>query len=117
MDAAQLIPIAREFCLKGRFSCAGTEDHSIYTITLSADDAADIVSRVLPELKRLNLSYGDCTLRITLDGNALASIELDCGGTLRVVSRELDASVLVAVNFNDNTAEAVPPSVRGVLVK
>ena len=117
MDAAQLIPIAREFCLKGRFSCAGTEDHSIYTITLSADDASDIVSRVLPELERLNLSYDDCTLRITLDGNALASIELNCGGTLRVVSRELDASVLVSVSFNDNTAEAVPPSVRAVLVK
>ena len=117
VDAAQLIPIAREFCLKGRFSCAGTEDHSIYTITLSADDAADIVSRVLPELKRLNLSYDDCVLRITLDGGALASIELDCGGTLRVVSRELDASVLVSAVFNGNTAEAVPPSVRAVLVK
>ena len=117
VDAAQLIPIAREFCLKGRFSCAGTEDHSIYTVTLSADDASDIVSRVLPELERLNLSYDDCTLRITLDGNALASIELNCGGTLRVVSRELDASVLVSVSFNDNTAEAVPPSVRAVLVK
>jgi hypothetical protein len=34
-----------------------------------------------------------------------------------VVSRELDASVLVSAVFNGNTAEAVPPSVRAVLVK
>ena len=117
MDAARLIPIARELCLKGQFSFAGTAEHSIYTITLSGSDAEDIVARILPELGRLSISYDDCRLRITAEDGALASIELDCGGKLRIVARDVNASVLVTVRFTDSSAEAVPPRVRSVLVK
>ncbi len=117
VDTAQLIPLAKELCLKGQFSSASAGDRSIYTITLSADDAKDLISRLLPELTRLNITYDDCRLRITVVGGTLDSIVLDCGGSLRVVSRDIGASVLVTVRFNDNTAEEVPPVVRGVLVK
>ena len=117
VDTARLIDLAKELCLKGQFSSAGTAERMIYTITLSSMDAADVVSKLLPEISRLNLSYDDCRLCITLADGELDSIELDCGATLRVVSRDVAASVLVAVRFNDKPAEAVPPAVRDVLVK
>ena len=116
-DTARLIALARELCLEGQFSSAGTAERMIYTITLSSEDAADIVSRLLPELSHLNLHYDDCRLRITLIDSGLDSIELDCGGTLRVVSRDVAASVRVAVRFNDKPAEEIPSAVCEVLVK
>lgn len=117
VDTAQLIPLAKELCLNGRFSVASGGERSVYTITLSGDDASDIVSRLLPELDRLDLSFNDCSLRITLADGALDRIELDCGGTVRVVSRDIDSSVLVTVRFNDNAVEAVPSVVQKVLLK
>ena len=117
VDTARLIDLAKELCLKGQFSIAGTAERTVYTIALSGTDASDIVSKLLPELSRLNLSYDDCRLRITVLDGGLDSIELDCGGTLRVVSRDIAASVRVAVCFSDKPAEAVPPAVRDVLVK
>ena len=117
VDTAQLIPLAKELCLKGQFSSSSAGERTIFTITLSAEDAKALVSRLLPELDRLNISYGDCRLRITVIGGALDSIVLDCGGSLRVVSRDIGTSVVVTVRFNDNAAEAVPSAVRDVLVK
>ena len=117
VDTAQLIPLAKELCLKGQFSSASAGERMVYAITLSADDAADIVSKLLPELDRLNLSYNNCRLCITLVGSELDSIELDCGASLRVVSRDIDASVLVTVRFNDSEAETIPAAVQNVLVK
>ena len=117
VDTAQLIPLARELCLNGQFSAAGTAERKVYTITLSREDASDIVSKLLPELDRLDLNFSDCRLRITLVGGELGSIALDCGGSLRVVSRDIDASVLVTASFNNNAVEAVPSVVQKVLVK
>ena len=115
-DAARLIPIARELCLEGQFACTTAGERSVYTITLSSESAADIVSRVLPELERANVSYDDCRLRITVDGGELAAIELDCGGSVRVVSRDVDASVRADVRFNDSAAEKIPVKVREALL-
>ena len=89
----------------------------IYTVTLSGDDAAELVSKLLPELDHLHISFNDCSLRITLTDGELDSIELDCGGSLRVVSRDIDSSVQVTVRFNDKAVETVPNAVRNVLVK
>jgi len=115
--AAQLIPLARELCLKGQFSCAAAGDRAIYSIILTSEDAADLVSRLLPELDRLNLSYNDCKLRITVVGDKLDEIALDCGASLRVVSRDVAADVRVTVEFNSDAAESVPAAVRAALVK
>jgi len=117
VDTAQLIPLAKELCLKGQFSSASAGERTVFVIRLDADDASDLVSRLLPELDRLNLSYEECRLRITLSGSELDSIELDCGASLRVVSRDIDASILVTVQFNGNEAEEIPAAVKNVLVK
>ena len=117
VDMAQLIPLAKELCLKGQFDCTGAGDRFVYTVTLPSEDAADLVARLLPELDRLNLSYGDCRLRVTVAGESLNEIALDCGASLRVVSRDVDASVKVTAAFNGDAPEAVPPAVRAALVK
>ena len=117
VDAAQLIPLARELCFKGQFSSVSTGDRMIFTVLLSDDDAADLVSRLLPELDRLNISYDDCRLRITVADGWLDAIELDCGGSLRVVSRDIEVSVNVSAAFNDDAADEVPAVVKNVLLK
>ena len=117
VDTAQLIPLAKELCLKGQFDCNGAGDRFVYTVTLSGEDAAALVSRLLPELDRVNLSYRDCRLRVTVTGESLDEIALDCGASVRVVSRDVDAAVSVTADFNGDAAEAVPPAVRAALVK
>ena len=117
VDAAQLIPLARELCLKGQFSCAAAGDRALYSLVLTSEDAAELVSRLLPELSRLSLSYGDCKLRITVVGDQLDEIALDCGASLRVVSRDVDASVRLTAKFNSDAADPVPAAVKAALVK
>ena len=116
-DAAKLIPIARELCLEGSYRCASDGDRTVYTVTVDADSAADIADRILPELKTLGISYGESALRITVEDGSLRAIELDCGGTLRVVSRDVEAEVRVTARFTDRDAGTVPPGARAVLLK
>ena len=117
VDAAQLIPLARELCLKGQFSCAAAGERALYSLVLTSEDAAGLVSRLLPELSRLNLSYDDCKLRITVVGDQLDEIALDCGASLRVVSRDVDAVVRLTAEFSSGAAEPVPAAVKAALVK
>ena len=117
VDTFQLIPFARELCLKGEFSTAADGERTVYTVSLSGEDAAKLVTRILPELNRLDISYGSSRLRIVLLNGTLDSIELDCGGTLRVVSSDVEATVQATVRFNSGEAEEIPDSVRTILLK
>ena len=112
---ARLIPLARELCLNGQFSCAAGGDRSVYTIALGSESAAELVESLLPELGRLNIRYDDCRLRLRLQGDALELIELESGGSLRIMTRDIDASVAVSVRFNDEAPAPVPAAVREAL--
>ena len=114
-DTARLIPLARELCLNGEFSCAAGGERSVYTISLDSESAAELVEKLLPELARLSIRYDDCRLRLTLVKDALEKIELDCGGSLHVVARDVDASVVVSLDFNDEEAAPIPAAVRDTL--
>ena len=116
LDTAKLIPLARELFLNGQFVSTVGGGRSIYTLVLDSESAARLVSTLLPELDRLSIRYGDCRLRITLIDDALDSIELDCGGSLHVVARDIDASVVVSVRFNDDEAAEIPAAVREALI-
>ena len=115
VDTAKLIPLARELFLNGTFDAAVGAERSVFTLTLERERAEELVSTLLPELSRLSIRYDDCRLRITLKGDALDSIELDCGGSVHVVARDVDASVVVSVRFNDDEAAAIPDAVRDAL--
>ena len=115
VDTAKLIPLARELFLNGTFDAAVGAERSVFTLTLERERAEELVSTLLPELSRLSIRYDDCRLRITLKGDALDSIELDCGGSVHVVARDVDASVVVSVRFNDDEAAAIPDAVKDAL--
>ena len=117
IDSARLIPMAKEICLKGDFACQKVGQRRIYTVTLGEDSASELAAMLIPELKAVKLELTDCRLVITVAGSELTQIELACEGTVRVVSRDVDSSVSVTVNFTAPPANpSVPAAVRKTLL-
>ena len=115
-DAAKLIPVARDLCLKGQFSCEAAGEARVYTIALAAEDAESIAQSVLPALKDLDIRYDDCRVRITVADGSLTSVELSCGGSIKVVARELAVSATVLVRYEEAGHHEIPAAVQGALI-
>ena len=111
-DAAQLIPAARELCMKGNFNCQTEGEQKTFTITLSAEDAEQIAKQLVPDLENLQISYKDCEICILLQNNELAAIELHCGGNLRMVAHELDTHLDVKLQYTEAKEHQVPYYVK-----
>lgn len=116
LDTAKLIPIAKELCLRGQYACETEGGSRVFTIALSAEDAGEIAQSILPELQALEIRYDDCALHITVRDGNLASLEFDCGGSMKVVAREAAVSVNVIVKYGEGGSRAIPESVRAALL-
>ena len=116
MDAAKLITAARELCLDGSFSCENLGSGRVYTLTIPKENAEKQIGQILPDLAELDIGYEDCMLRVTLRDDALYSLELQCSGTLKIVTRDLDASADVIVRFTEPKVHRVPDSVAKELL-
>ena len=117
MDAAQLIPLAKELCLKGEFASGVAGNLHIYSVSLDSETASELALQLVPELKRLKLDFSDCVLKIALQDSELAQIELDCGGSIQVVSRDVDSSVKVAVRYTEpDGSVTIPTAVKQTLL-
>jgi hypothetical protein len=116
MDTAGLITAARELCLDGSFACEKLGSGRVYTLTLPAENVESFIGQVLPDLAALQVSYEDCTLTVTLREEALYTLELQCGGTLKVVARDLDASADVIVRITEPKEHTIPAGVIDTLL-
>ena len=101
IDTAKLIPLAKDLCLNGEFSCSVSGTVRQYRIALDPDTASELTGALLSDLKALKISYSNCVLTITLENGELTDISLDCAGTIRVVSRDVECSVAVSVSYRD----------------
>ena len=116
MDAAQLIPMMRELFLEGKYSIEELGSGQLYTLTVEADKIGGIVERVIPELKDLNIHYEDCRLSASIRDGSLYSLELKCGGSVRIVTRDVDASADVLVRFVSPSDHVIPAAVVNTLL-
>ena len=116
-DAAQLMPLAKELCLKGEFDSGISGDLRIYSVSLDPETALELAGTLVPELRRLKLELSDCVLKIALQESDLVQIELDCDGSIRVVSRDVESRVKIAARYvePDGPLE-LPPAVRRALL-
>ena len=117
MDAAQLIPMMRELFLEGKYSIEELGSGQLYTLTVEADKISGIVERVIPELKDLNIHYEDCRLSASIRDGSLYSLELKCGGTVKIVTRDVDASADVLVRFVSPSDHVIPAAVVNTLLQ
>ena len=108
LDAAQLIPLMREMFLQGNYSVTELGSGQMYTLTVEADKIGDIVEQVIPELKDLNISYEDCSLSASVRDGNLYSLELKCGGSVRIVTRDVDANADVLIRFVSPSDHVIP---------
>ncbi len=116
LDAARLIPTVREFFLKGSYSCEDLGNGKLYSVRVSSEEIPGLVESVMPDLRDLNISYEDCVLSVTVRDGNLYSLELSCGGTVRVVTRDVDADASVIVHFEKPGQHTVPKAVLETLV-
>ena len=115
--SARLIPLAKELCLKGNFSCTGTMKNRSYTVSLDEESARELAEELVPSLSALKIDLTECRLLIRLEDGELASITLDCGGTVRIVSKDLPSSIeLTAIFENSEEHLSIPQAVRDALL-
>ena len=108
LDAAQLIPLMREMFLQGNYSIEELGSGQIYTLTVEADKIGGIVESVIPELKDLKIAYQDCRLSASIRNGSLYSLELQCGGSVKIVTRDVDASAEVLIRFVSPSDHVIP---------
>ena len=108
LDAAQLIPLMREMFLQGNYSIEELGSGQLYTLTVEADKIGGIVESVIPELKDLNIAYQDCSLSASVRDGSLYSLELQCGGNVKIVTRDVDASAEVLIRFVSPSDHVIP---------
>ena len=112
LDSAKLIPIAKELFTTGTFKCSSTGAERIYSIMLTPESAKDIAEKLLPDLSTLNITYDDCEIRIILKDDAISAIELQCGGSMRMVARDIETSLNVRVLYTEPGEHQIPYIVR-----
>ena len=88
----------------------------LYTLTVEADKIGGIVESVIPELKDLNIHYEDCRLSASVRDGSLYSLELKCGGNVRIVTRDVDASADVLVRFISPSDHVIPAAAVNALL-
>ena len=108
LDAAKLIPLMREMFLQGNYSIEELGSGQLYTLTVEADKIGGIVESVIPELKDLNIAYQDCRLSASIRDGSLYSLELQCGGSVRIVTRDVDANAEVLIRFVSPSDHVIP---------
>ena len=116
-DAAKLMPLAKELCLKGEFESGVSGSLRIYSVSLDSETALDLAATLVPELGRLKLELSDCVLKIALQESDLVQIELDCAGSIRVVSRDVESHVKIVARYVEPDGPmAVPTAVQRTLL-
>ncbi len=116
MDAAKLIPMMRELFLEGKYSIEELGSGQLYMLTVEADKIGGIVESVIPELKGLNIHYEDCRLSASIRDGSLYSLELQCGGSVKIVTRDVDASADVLVRFVSPSDHVIPAAAVNTLL-
>ena len=116
LDAASLIAAARELCLEGDFQCETSGNCRVYTLTVPAENIRELMEGILPDFRGLNISYEECTLTVTLLEESLDSMELKCGGTMKIVTREIDASADVIIRSAEVSSRTIPMAVQDALL-
>lgn len=115
-DAARLIDAARELFQKGRCSCEHRKNAKIFSLSLADEDAKVLAETLLPELKNAGISYGETTVRLTVEDGALASIEFRSAGAVKIVTREVDTAIQVSIRFTEPGEHTIPLPVRDALL-
>ncbi len=115
-DTAQLITIAKEICLNGRFDHEKSGNRDLYTVALDSEGASGVLEKILPDLNGLNVDYKTNELTVTLTDGRLSRIDLRCEGTMRIVSRDTEAGVHLTVSYDEEPAvQKIPAKVLEVL--
>ena len=112
LDVAQLVPVAKELCMKGNFDCLTAGEQKEFTILLDAGEAENIAVQLVPDLENLQITYEDCRIRIILRNNQLSGIELHCGGSLRMVAHDLETHLDVKLQYTEAKEHQIPFYVR-----
>ena len=117
LDSVKLIDAAKTAFLKSRFACDGSGTRYTYTLSLDEEAARTLAEELIPELKMQKITYHDCTMKLILEGEKIARIQVSCSGRIKIVSREVETEINVTARFLENaSAAAIPKAVRSVLL-
>lgn len=81
---------------------SGVGETYIYTVSLSAEDMESICYTLAPELETLWITFLDGTFQLTLNGNTLDSVRIQCNGSIDALLTSISVGVSLEANMIEN---------------
>lgn len=118
VDATGLLKGIYDNFSNAEFTCRQENGVSIYTVTLNQQGMAQLVETVLPKAGEMNIAYEKGSIRLAVRDGLIQSVGVTCGGSGKLLSGTLDASLSAQVLFrNDSPGPDLPEAVKAALLK
>ncbi|MGM9589084.1 MAG: hypothetical protein ACI3V0_02790 [Faecousia sp.] len=118
LDAVKALDIAYRSFSSADFQCREAEDSYLYTVTLAQDGMKQIVDALFPQAGEMEISYGKGSIQLVICQEQIQSIQVTCGGSVKVISAQAEVQFCADIRFQDESAAPVlPDAVKDALHK
>ncbi|MGN0314245.1 MAG: GLUG motif-containing protein [Fusicatenibacter sp.] len=115
-EAAKLLKIAYQICLNAEADCSQVDGKYTYSLSLDEDGMKAVAYAVAPAAEGMDLLFDSGSLQLVISDDQIESIEIHCGGTVRIVLSYADVAFEERMVFTEGTdASEIPEAVRKTL--
>lgn len=117
-DSAELLDLLYQVCLNGEFDCMDTGNNSyLYTLSMEEGAMENFSETILPDIKNLPASFISGSVELTVEGNEITDIRVDCAGSVEILSEEAEVNVSAEMIFTRGEGFVIPDAVKDALLK
>ncbi len=115
-SAAKLPEALYLACLNGDVTAEKRSGGTVYTLSLSGSDAAELAELLAPDMGSFDASFSYGTAQLTVSDGKIVSLALSCTGTVKVALTEAPLTVSAEIARKSGGAgELLPEAVADVL--
>lgn len=107
-DTASLLRLAYQAFLLGEAECVETADGWRYTVTLDAEAMESLAALIAPDIRSMELSAEQGSVRLELRDDTFSSLYIQCKGSVRVVRADVPAALSARLDFDPDAVFAAP---------
>lgn len=112
VDVATVLDLVYESFKNADFQCRQTQDGYLYTVSLNPEGMQTLMTAVLPKSQTLDIHYSTGAIDLLLTEDSLKSIQLTCGGSVKVALVNANVSLSMELTpLEDSRIPSLPEAV------
>ncbi|MGN0564170.1 MAG: hypothetical protein ACI4LH_05455 [Candidatus Heritagella sp.] len=117
-ETVKLLDLACELCLHSSMDGSAGLDSCTYTLSLDQESMEAAACAIAPEAGDMDLLFDSGTLQVVVEGDRIARVAIDCGGTARLVVSDTPVSFEAQLEFPEEMDRlSLPETVKEALQK